>query len=204
MPTSVIMVQAPFVAAVCRKARVPRNVRGRIASGGVASGPKKPNQEPASKPGQPLSATVGTAGVASEVHSTNWLTNIAVRTKFNYMVESEDDHLDAVFHALADRTRRTMLQLLAHGDSSVGELGAPFRMSFAGASKHVKALEKAGLVSRRVHGRTHVCRLEPAALAQADDWLRACEAFWNDRLDALEDELRRDLQSSDDEPGETR
>jgi len=119
------------------------------------------------------------------------------------MVELEDDRLDAVFHALADRTRRTMLQLLAHGDSSIGELGAPFRMSFAGASKHVKALERAGLVSRVVVGRTHVCRLEPTALTQADDWLQTCEAFWRNRLDALEEELRRDLHSPDDEPGET-
>ena len=119
------------------------------------------------------------------------------------MVESEDDRLDAVFHALADRTRRTMLQLLAHGDSSVGELGAPFRMSFAGAAKHVKALEKAGLVSQVVVGRTHVCRLEPAVLTQADEWLRDCEAFWRNRLDVLEQELRRDLRSADDEPGET-
>jgi DNA-binding transcriptional ArsR family regulator len=114
------------------------------------------------------------------------------------MVELEDDRLDAVFHALADRTRRTMLQLLAHGESSVGELGAPFRMSFAGASKHVKALERAGLVSRAVIGRTHVCRLEPAALTQADDWLRRTEVFWRNRLDALERELQRELHSSSD------
>ena len=120
------------------------------------------------------------------------------------MVELEDDRLDAVFHALADRTRRTMLQLLAHGDSSIGELGAPFRMSFAGASKHVKALERAGLVSRVVLGRTHVCRLEPAVLTQADQWLQHTEAFWHNRLDALERALRRDLETPTDEPGETR
>lgn len=108
------------------------------------------------------------------------------------MVELEDGQLDAVFQALADGTRRTMLQLLTHGECSVGELGAPFRMSFAGASKHVKALERAGLLSRTVQGRAHVCRLEPAALAQADAWLRYYEQFWNNRLDALERELRRD------------
>jgi hypothetical protein len=67
----------------------------------------------------------------------------------------------------------------------------------------VKALEKAGLVSRLVIGRTHLCRLEPAALTQADDWLQACEAFWRNRLDTLEQAIQRDLQSSDDEPGET-
>ncbi|WP_062475607.1 ArsR/SmtB family transcription factor [Variovorax boronicumulans] len=107
-------------------------------------------------------------------------------------LEIEDERLDAVFHALADSTRRTMLQLLAQGECSVGELGAPFRMSFAGASKHVKTLERAGLVSRTVQGRAHVCRLEPAALATADAWLRAYEVFWNHRLDALADALRRD------------
>ena len=108
------------------------------------------------------------------------------------MVELDDERLDAVFHALADSTRRTMLQLLAQGECSVGELGAPFRMSFAGASKHVKALERAGLVSRTVQGRAHVCRLEPAALASANAWLRYYEGFWNNHLDALEKELRRE------------
>jgi DNA-binding transcriptional ArsR family regulator len=111
------------------------------------------------------------------------------------MVELDDERLDAVFHALSDSTRRTMLQLLAHGDCSVGELGAPFRMSFAGASKHVKTLERAGLVSRTVVGRAHVCRLEPLALAQADEWLRYYRRFWNTRLDLLERELRRDATS---------
>ncbi|WP_447743495.1 ArsR/SmtB family transcription factor [Variovorax boronicumulans] len=111
-------------------------------------------------------------------------------------LEIEDERLDAVFHALADSTRRTMLQLLAQGECSVGELGAPFRMSFAGASKHVKTLERAGLVSRTVQGRAHVCRLEPAALATADAWLRTYEVFWNHRLDALADALRRDAGDS--------
>jgi DNA-binding transcriptional ArsR family regulator len=111
---------------------------------------------------------------------------------FNFMVELDDERLDAVFQALADSTRRTMLQLLAHGECSVGELGAPFHMSFAGASKHVKTLERAGLVSRTVQGRAHVCRLEPAALATANAWLRYYEGFWNNRLDALAQELRRD------------
>jgi DNA-binding transcriptional ArsR family regulator len=108
------------------------------------------------------------------------------------MVEFNDSQLDAVFRALADSTRRTMLQLLAQGECSVGELGAPFHMSFAGASKHVKTLERAGLISRTVQGRAHVCRLEPQALAQADEWLRYYEKFWSNHLDLLERELRRD------------
>ncbi len=107
------------------------------------------------------------------------------------MVELEESRLDAVFFALADSTRRTMLRLLAQGECSVGELGAPFQMSFAGASKHVKALERAGLVSRSVQGRVHVCRLEAGPLAEAEQWLRFYEGFWSDRLDVLERELRR-------------
>ena len=65
-------------------------------------------------------------------------------------------------------------------------LGMPYRMSFAGASKHVRVLENAGLVTRTVRGRTHLCRLEAARLAEANAWLRRYERFWNAKLDALE------------------
>ncbi|MEP6722091.1 MAG: metalloregulator ArsR/SmtB family transcription factor [Variovorax sp.] len=99
------------------------------------------------------------------------------------MVEISEDRLDAVFHALSDSTRRTMLRLLAQGECSIGELAAPFPMSFAGASKHVKSLEQAGLVSRSVQGRNHVCRLEADALGDAEDWLRFYEHFWSTRLE---------------------
>lgn len=107
------------------------------------------------------------------------------------MVEHTSERLDAVFHALADPTRRAMLRSLAEQERSIGGLAAPFRMSFAGASKHVKALERAGLVRRTVRGRTHICRLEPAPLAAVGDWLRFYEHFWSGRLDALERELTR-------------
>ena len=95
-----------------------------------------------------------------------------------------------MFHALADPTRRSMLRRLAEGEFTIGELAAPFRMSFAGASKHVKALERAGLIHRTVQGRTHVCRLSSGTLAQAFEWMRFYERFWAERLDALERELR--------------
>ena len=101
------------------------------------------------------------------------------------MVESDTEALDSILRALADPTRRAMLRLLANGECSVGELAAPFHMSFAGAAKHVKALESAGLVSRTVAGRTHVCRLEAAPLAAVDEWLRFYEVFWRGRLDEL-------------------
>ena len=102
------------------------------------------------------------------------------------MVEHMTPALDTVFQALTDATRRAMLRSLADGDRNIGELAAPFDMSLAAASKHVKVLERAGLVRRLVKGRTHVCRLEPAPLAAADEWLRFYEQFWNRRLDALD------------------
>jgi DNA-binding transcriptional ArsR family regulator len=107
------------------------------------------------------------------------------------MVELSAERLDSIFHALADPTRRRMLESLAGGERSVGELAAPFEMSLAAASKHVKALERAGLIHRTVNGRTHSCRLEPGPLAAADEWLRFYRRFWLERLDALERELRK-------------
>ena len=91
-----------------------------------------------------------------------------------------------MFHALADPTRRTMVRTLADGEQTVGELAAPHPISLAAASKHVKVLERAGLVRRTVHGRRHVCRLEPQPLADASRHLRFYEQFWTERLDALE------------------
>lgn len=107
------------------------------------------------------------------------------------MVEQNPTRLDAVFHALADPTRRGMLRALAAGESTIGELAAPFRMSFAGASKHVKTLESAGLIRRTVQGRTHLCRLNPDSMADAFEWMRFYERFWSDRLDMLERELHK-------------
>ena len=101
-----------------------------------------------------------------------------------------EQNLDAVFHALADPTRRAMLGQLAERERTIGELATPFHMSFAGASKHVRVLENAGLVKRTVRGRTHLCRLEAARLAEADAWLRRYERFWSDNLDRLEALLR--------------
>ncbi|MET0396721.1 MAG: metalloregulator ArsR/SmtB family transcription factor [Longimicrobiaceae bacterium] len=102
------------------------------------------------------------------------------------MVERQTDELSRVFQALADPTRREMLHCLAARERTVGELAEPFRMSLAAASKHVKVLERAGLVQRTVQGRTHRCRLAAARLAEAQEWLAYYERFWSDRLDALE------------------
>lgn len=108
------------------------------------------------------------------------------------MVLQQAERLDAVFHALADPTRRAMLRSLSAGPRNIGELAEPFRMSFPAASKHVRVLEQAELVRRKVEGRAHVCRIEPRPLKAAERWLRYYERFWNEQLDqlarALEDE----------------
>ncbi|MFN3512912.1 MAG: ArsR/SmtB family transcription factor [Phenylobacterium sp.] len=106
------------------------------------------------------------------------------------MVIEEPPELDRIFHALADPTRRRMLRSLAEGERNIGELAAPFDMSFAAASKHVRVLESAGLIRRRIEGRSHICALEAAPLEAAEDWLRFYEKFWAGRLDALEAALR--------------
>lgn len=108
------------------------------------------------------------------------------------MVELEVPRLDAVFHALGDATRREMLRALSERERTVTELAEPFAMSLAAASKHVKALERAGLIRREIHGRTHVCSLEPGPLASAHEWLLVYERFWTSRLDALERLLREE------------
>ncbi len=108
------------------------------------------------------------------------------------MVELHAPHLDAVFHALGDATRRRMLLALADGERTVSQLAEPFDISLAAASKHIKALESAGLIRREVRGRTHMCRLEPGPLASAHQWLSFYERFWIERLQMLERMLRED------------
>jgi DNA-binding transcriptional ArsR family regulator len=102
----------------------------------------------------------------------------------------EDLDLDAVFHGLAHAARRDMLRRLADREQTVGQLAAPLTMSLAAASKHIKVLERAGLVDRRVLGREHVCRLAPHRLAMASEWLGFYERFWRQRLDNLDALLR--------------
>ena len=111
-----------------------------------------------------------------------------------------ESSLDDVFHALSDPTRRAMLASLADGERNIGELAEPFEISFAAASKHVKVLEGAGLIRRRIEGRSHVCRMEAGPLAEADQWLRFYERFWSARLDTLEQLLQQDDATSDGMP----
>jgi DNA-binding transcriptional ArsR family regulator len=123
-------------------------------------------------------------------HSTNRLTIQWRMRTFNHMVELDAPRLDSLFHALGDATRRHMLRDLAEGERTVGQLARPFAISLAAASKHIKALESAGLIRREVRGRTHLCRLEPGPLASAHQWLGFYERFWTGRLDVLERLLR--------------
>ena len=120
------------------------------------------------------------------------------------MVELQTAQLNAVFHALGDATRRRMLAELASGERSVGQLAEPFAISLAAASKHIKALENAGLIRREVRGRTHLCRLDPGPLASAHQWLSLYARFWTDRLDVLERLLRGEDARASPTPTPTR
>jgi DNA-binding transcriptional ArsR family regulator len=121
-----------------------------------------------------------------------WLTVASGAHTFNNMVELNAPQLNVVFHALGDATRRQMLRDLAGDERTVGQLAEPFAISLAAASKHIKALENAGLIRREVRGRTHFCRLEPGPLAGAHEWLSFYDRFWRSRLDVLEKLLRQD------------
>jgi DNA-binding transcriptional ArsR family regulator len=125
-------------------------------------------------------------------YSTKWLTFRRQGPTFNRMVELQTPQLDTIFHALGDATRRRMLRELAEGERTVSQLAEPFAISLAAASKHIKALENAGLIRREVRGRTHLCRLDPGPLASAHQWLSFYERFWTDRLDVLERLLREE------------
>ena len=103
--------------------------------------------------------------------------------------------LDATFAALADPTRRAILARLKRGEASVMELAAPFQMSQPAISKHLKVLERAGLISRSRDAQKRPCRLEAGPLKRATDWLEAYRDYWEEsfqRLDGLLDELKGD------------
>src|SRR5262245_28585834 len=103
------------------------------------------------------------------------------------------DRLDAVFSALADRTRRGILQRLADGEASVMELAAPFRISQPAISKHLKVLERAGLVRRGRDAQRRPRRLEARPLEEASEWIERYREFWErrfEKLDAVLDELK--------------
>jgi DNA-binding transcriptional ArsR family regulator len=106
------------------------------------------------------------------------------------------DVLDRTFAALADPTRRAILTRLADGEATVSDLAAPFDMTLPAVSKHLKVLERAGLISRTRQAQWRPCRLEPAPLKEASDWLEEYRRCWEERLDRLEDYLK-DLQGKE-------
>jgi len=104
-----------------------------------------------------------------------------------------EDELSVTFAALADPTRRAILARLAQGEATVNELAAPFNLSLPGVSKHLKVLQHAGLISQGRRAQWRPCRLEPARLKDAADWIQTYRHIWEERFDRL-DEYLRDLQ----------
>src|SRR5271157_1934399 len=106
-----------------------------------------------------------------------------------------EEQLDAAFAALADPTRRAIVSRLARGDATVGELAAPFDMSLPGISKHLKVLERGGLISRRRDAQFRPCHLEVEVLDGALDWISTNRRLWDERFDKL-DALLADMRRS--------
>ena len=103
----------------------------------------------------------------------------------NNMVNYTEPQLNDTFAALSDPTRRAILARLAGGVATVSEIAEPFDISLPAVSKHLRVLESAGLLSRRIEGRTHYCRLNAAPLQEASSWLANYETFWQGQLDSL-------------------
>ena len=99
--------------------------------------------------------------------------------------------LSATFSALADPTRRAILARLALGETSVTELAAPFEMSMPAVSKHLKVLERAGLISRSRDAQWRPCRLEAAPLENASEWIERYRQIWNERFDRLDQQIKQ-------------
>lgn len=118
------------------------------------------------------------------------------------MVECSQDALNLVFSAVADPTRRAILQALARKPATITEIAKPFPVSLNAVSKHVMVLERAGLIRREVLGREHHCTLEPQPLREATAWLDHYRQFWNVRLDALERYVARKMKAAN--KGESR
>ncbi|MEZ5757084.1 MAG: metalloregulator ArsR/SmtB family transcription factor [Emcibacteraceae bacterium] len=108
------------------------------------------------------------------------------------------DHLSMTFAALADPTRRGMLERLANGQATVGELAEPYEMSMATISKHLTVLEKAGLISRTKEAQWRRCRFEGAPLRDASTWVKKYTVFWEQQLSQLDDYLNKSGEKNDD------
>ena len=107
------------------------------------------------------------------------------------MVNNRGERVNAVFVALADPTRRGMIARLSAGPATIGELGRPFPITKPAVTKHVKVLERAGLIRRKRSGRTHYCTLQSKPMEQARDWIEWHSRFWKASLDALTDYVEK-------------
>jgi len=105
-------------------------------------------------------------------------------------MQRSTDHLSGIFSALADPTRRAILARLASGEASVGELSQPFPMSQPAISKHLKVLERAGLIAKSREAQWRLCRLEAAPLREVADWMEPYRRFWDESFSRLDDHLR--------------
>jgi DNA-binding transcriptional ArsR family regulator len=110
------------------------------------------------------------------------------------MVNILSTELDLVFYALSDPTRRRILNMLNEGACTIGALAEPFHMSLAAISKHIKILEKAKLLTRKISGRIHECSINPAALKTAEECIQFYTRFWNQRLDAFAEQLESEIK----------
>jgi DNA-binding transcriptional ArsR family regulator len=120
-------------------------------------------------------------------------------------VMAGEERLDATFTALADPTRRAIVARLAGGDATVNELAAPFDMTLPGISKHLKVLERCGLITRTRRAQFRPCHLEGEALAEAMSWIERNRRIWTERFDKLDEHLRdiQRVKSSPSEKGQT-
>ena len=105
--------------------------------------------------------------------------------------------LSQVFFALSDSTRRAILARLAEGSTTIGELAAPFEISKPAVTKHMKILERAGLIDRRIEGRKHQCSLSTSGLKTAEDWINFHRRFWESRFNALDSLLTAQDEDSE-------
>jgi DNA-binding transcriptional ArsR family regulator len=121
---------------------------------------------------------------AGAVYFTSWLINQEV-------IQMPPDHLSTIFAALADPTRRAILARLSSGEASVTELAEPFDMSLPAVSKHLKVLERAGLIERGREAQWRPCRLRANPLREVDDWVEQYRRHWEESFDRLDEYLRK-------------
>ena len=113
------------------------------------------------------------------------------------ITQTRSPRLSTTFAALADPTRRVILERLSRGEATSGELARPLRISWPAVTKHLRVLERAGLLQRRREGRNHVLTLEPEPMKQADAWIATYRRFWEGTFDALAEYLTRGVTKTD-------